>query len=207
MNMYIGSGDVCNLLMGKETKGFQNLLRKFISDEKPNYNSFASPIDALRTGAILEERYFKLLPDNYFSQYIVTSKNMNVLKCSLDFAKLEKGVVVDFDELKTCHITDFIELQEYKNTEPETYLKYLKKEYKNYYNQIQQQLYVTELNEANLVFLSVFNYDDEENMKRDILENEFIKFRIFKDETVIEKIKQRALFFQGIKDYFEQEIY
>ena len=201
-SMYIGSGDVKALLMGRETKGFQDLIRKFVSDEKPNYNAFASPIDALRTGAILEHRYFLTLPDNYFFQYVVESEEMDVFKCSLDFAKLEANEVVDFDELKTCFITDFIEFQPFKDADYAIYIQYIKKNYKANYNQIQQQLYVTGLQEANLVFLEVFEYNDEENMRRDILENEYIKFRIKRDEETIEKIKERGEFFQRIKDSF-----
>jgi len=204
-SMYIGSGDVAKLLMGTHTKGFQDLLRKFVSDEKPNYNAFASPIDALRTGAILEHRYFLTLPDNYYFQYLVVSKEMNVLKCSIDFALIDGGKIVDFDELKTCFITDFIEFQQYRDVDYDVYISYLKKNYTANYNQVQQQLYVTELDEANLVFLEVFNYEDEENLKRDIQSNEVIKFRIKRDEKVIEKIKERALFFQNIKNYFKTD--
>jgi len=201
-SMYIGSGDVSKLLSGKETKGFQDLLRRFVSDEKPYYNAIASPIDALRTGAILEVRYFMILPDGYFPQYAVQSTEMDIFKASIDFAKLEKGKVVDFDELKTCFFTDFVDFQPFKDADYNTYINYIKKNYKANYNQIQQQLYVTELDEANLVFLSVFNYEDNENMKREIQANEYIKFRIKRDEEVIERIKERGMFFQQIKDHF-----
>jgi len=203
--MYIGSGDVAKLLMGKNTKGFQDLVRKFVSDESPNYNALASPIDALRTGAILEDQYFKTLPDGYYPQQKATSSEMDVFKCSLDFAKLEKNKIVDFDELKTVFFTDFLEFQPYKNADYSNYISHLKKNYKANYNQIQQQLYVTGLEEANLVFLAVYNYDDEENAVREIQENEVIKFRIRRDEKVIETIKERGLFFQQIKDYFKEE--
>ena len=67
-SMYIGSGDVHALLMGRNTDGHQKLLRRFVSGEKPRYNAKASPIDALRTGAILEERYFITLGENFYSQ-------------------------------------------------------------------------------------------------------------------------------------------
>ena len=79
---------------------------------------------------------------------------------------------------------------------------HLKKKYKNYYNQIQEQLYCTELDECNLVFLSVTTYNDEENYKRDIQPNEYMKVRICRDEAVIEKIKERGQIFQQIKDSY-----
>ncbi|MDH6304641.1 hypothetical protein M2459_001377 [Parabacteroides sp. PF5-5] len=204
-SMYIGSGDIKDILKGKHTKGFQNFCRKFFSDEIPYYNSFNSPIDALRTGAILEEKYFQMLPDGYYPQYKVSSEEMSVLLATLDFAKIESGKVVDFDELKTCFCTDFLIMQDYKDSEYDEYVSFLKKvsKYKQNYEQVQHQLYVTGLEEANLAYLEVQTYDDEENKKRIILPDEVIKFRIKRDSEVIEKIKERAAFFQHIKDYFK----
>ena len=88
VSMYIGSGDVHALMMGKDTKGHLSLLQRFVSDDIPYYNAKASPIDALRTGAILEDRYLQILPDDYFVQYVVRSDEMDVFKCSLDFARI-----------------------------------------------------------------------------------------------------------------------
>lgn len=199
ISMYIGSGDVAALLAGKDTQTHQKLLQRFVSGEKPYYNAKASPIDALRTGAILEERYLLTLPDNFFSQWVVVSNEMDVFKCSLDFAKIEKGEVVDFDELKSIYLSDYLDMV---NLNYEALLKHIKKKYKNYYNQIQEQLYCTELDECNLVFLSVTSYDDEENYKRDIQPNEYMKVRIYRDEEVIGKIKERGQIFQSIKDSY-----
>lgn len=89
--MYIGSGDIHALMSGKNTKSHIALMQRFVSGIKPYYNAFASPIDALRTGAILENRYLLTLPENYFTQYVVKSNDMDVFKCSIDFAKIEKG--------------------------------------------------------------------------------------------------------------------
>ena len=199
-SMYIGSSDTSTLLSDKNSYGFKKLLQRFVSDEKPYYNAKASPIDALRIGAILEDCYHKILPDNYFSQYKVISDEINVFRASLDFAKLEKGKVVDFDELKTCSFGDFLKLPKLD----ENYIDIIKKKYKNYYNQIQEQLFCSGLDSANLVFLSVHSYDDNENYHREIKENEYVKFRIFRDEKVIEAIKERGKFFQQIKDFFNR---
>lgn len=201
ISMYIGSGDVAALLAGQDTQAHQKLLQRFVSGEKPYYNAKASPIDALRTGAILEERYLLTLPDNFFSQWVVVSNDMDVFKCSLDFAKIEKGEVVDFDELKSIYFSDYLDLV---NLNDEALLKHIKKKYKNYYNQIQEQLYCTELDECNLVFLSVTSYVDEENYTRDIQPNEYMKVRIYRDEEVINKIKERGKIFQQIKDYYDK---
>lgn len=202
ISTYIGSGDVAALLAGVNTETHQKLLRRFVSNEKPYYNAKASPIDALRTGAILEDRYLLTLPDNFFAQYIVVSKEMDVFKSSLDFAKIENGEVVDFDELKSVYLSDYLDMV---NLNDNALFNHIKKKYKNYYNQIQQQLYVTELEAANLVFLSVTSYDDEENYRRNILPNEFFKFRIYRDEQVINKIKERGQIFQQIKDYYDKD--
>lgn len=202
ISTYIGSGDVAALLAGVNTETHQKLLRRFVSNEKPYYNAKASPIDALRTGAILEDRYLLTLPDNFFAQYVVVSKEMDVFKSSLDFAKIENGEVVDFDELKSVYLSDYLDMV---NLNDNALLNHIKKKYKNYYNQIQQQLYVTELEAANLVFLSVTSYDDEENYRRNILPNEFFKFRIYRDEQVINKIKERGQIFQQIKDYYDKD--
>lgn len=197
MNLIIGSGDVNSLLAGYKTKSYGDLLRKFVAEEKPYYNALSSPIDALRTGAILEVNYLNILPDNYFCQYKVQSKEMNIFKCSLDFAKIEGGEVTDFDELKTMWFTDYLDIIEpNKNSDAD----FIKKKFLHYYKQVQHQLYCTELESANIVFLSVTSYVDEENYMRVIKDNEFTKFRIYRDEEVINKIKERGLLFQTIKN-------
>lgn len=204
MNLRIGSGDIGALLMGAKTNGFQDLLRMFVSDKKPNYNAFASPIDACRAGAILEDRYLQILPDGYYPQYKVSSKEMDVFVATLDFAKIDSGEVVDFEELKTLNLEDFLKHVELLRGETEgAYLPVIKKTFKKYYNQIQEQLYCTELDSANLVFLSVDTYDDEVNYRRIIEPNDIIRFRIKRDERVISEIKKRGQLFQTIKDYFK----
>lgn len=200
-SMYIGSGDIHALMSGKDTASHLNLLRRFVSGVKPYYNAKASPIDALRTGAILENRYLLTLPENYFTQFVVYSEEMNVFKCSLDFAKIENGKVVDFDELKTVYFSDYLEFEEIKESSDQT-LFHICKKYKPYYYQIQQQLYCTGLNEANLVFLSVTTYDDDENYNRMIKPNEYFKVRIRRDEAAIALIKERGRIFQAIKDCY-----
>lgn len=202
ISMYIGSGDVAALMSGKATKGHQSLLRRFVSGEKPYYNAFASPIDACRIGAILEGRYLLTLPDSYYPQYVVESKEMNVFKCSLDFARLESGEVIDFDELKSISFNDFMLLEQLKR-EGGDIIAYVKSNYKHYYQQVQEQLYCTELDSANLVFLPVYSYIDEENYNRNILENEIFKIRIRYDSEFIESMKIRGSIFQQIKDYYE----
>lgn len=200
-SMYIGSGDIHALMSGKDTASHLSLLRRFVSGVKPYCNAKASPIDALRTGAILEDRYLLTLPENYFTQFVVVSEEMNVFKCSLDFAKIENGKVVDFDELKTVYFSDYLEFEEIKES-PDQTLAHICKKYKPYYYQIQQQLYCTGLNEANLVFLSVTTYDDEENYNRMIKPNEYFKVRIRRDEAAIALIKERGRIFQAIKDCY-----
>lgn len=200
-SMYIGSGDVSAIMSGMKTKTFAKILQRFVSDEIPYYNAKASPIDALRTGAILEERYLLVIGDEYYPQVRAASKEMDVFKCSLDFAKLESSKIVDFEELKTCSFNDFLELEQFRNTDG---TEFIKKKYKKYYYQIQQQLFCTGLDSAVMTFLAVYSYDDEVNYTRDIKENEYIKFRISRDETAIEKIKERGQIFQQIKNYFHE---
>lgn len=202
--MYIGSGDVTALLSGRGTEAHQKLLRRFVSGEVPYYNALASPIDACRTGAILEERYLLTLPDDYFAQVKVTCPDMDVFRCSLDFARIDKGKVVDFDELKSVSINDFIEINSIEDRDD--LLEYVRKKYKHYYNQVQEQLYCTGLDEANLVFLCVYSYDDEENYSRDIRPNEVLKVRIGRDDEVIRFIKDRGRIFQQIKDCYEDAV-
>lgn len=204
MNLRIGSGDIGSLLMGTNTKGFQDFFRMFVSDKKPNYNAFASPIDACRAGAILEDRYLQILPDNYYPQYKVQSAEMDVFVATLDFAKIDGGEVVDFDELKTLNLEDFLKHVELLRDEPErVYLPVIKKTFKKYYNQVQEQLYCAGIDSANLVFLSVYTYNDEANYKRIIEPYDIIRFRIKRDEDVISVIKKRGQIFQTIKDYFK----
>ena len=202
--MYIGSGDVHALMMGKDTKGHLALLQRFVSDVIPYYNAKASPIDALRTGAILEDRYYLTLPDGYFPQFVVRSDEMDVFKCSLDFAKLEGGKVMDFDELKTMSFNDYLmELEPIKD-DNDALIAYLRKKHKAYYYQVQEQLFCTHLDSCNLVFLSVLSYDDEENEAREIKPNEYCKVRVQRDEKAISEIKQRGMIFQQLKDYYNK---
>lgn len=204
MNLYIGSGDVKSLLMGKETKGYQDLFRKFVSDTVPYYNALASPIDALRTGAILEEKYLITLPNDYYPQVKIHSKEMDVFSSSLDFAKINGGNIVDFDELKTIWFTDFVELIQPMQVLSESDLQVkIQKDFKTYYNQIQEQLYTTDLDSCNLVFLAVMSYDDDVNYLREIKENEVIKLRIHRNQSVIDKIKDAGQIFQTIKNNFK----
>ncbi len=197
----LGSGNTASLLAGKNTKTHKKLMSLFISEEQPYYNALASPIDALRTGAILEDRYFLTLSDEWYSQYRVESEEMNVFVAHLDFAKIEKGKVVDFEELKTCELDSYFKILALKD-KPTELLNYVKKYYKDNYNQIQQQLFCTGLNSAWLVYLGVDSYDDEVNKKRDVKEHELTRVRIQRDESVISKIKERGQIFQKIRDYY-----
>lgn len=204
MNLTIGSGDISSLMAGIDTKTYGDLMRKFVDENKPYYNAIASPIDALRTGAILETNYLKLLSDDYFIQYKVTNKEMDVFASSLDFAKINNGKVVDFDELKTIHFTDYITLiQPLQSMDEKQQNEYIKKKFKKYHNQVQAQLFCSGLQSANLVFLSVDSYNDEENLMREIQENEYLKVRIIRDETTINQIKEKGNIFQTIKNHFK----
>jgi len=200
--MYIGSGDVKALLMKRDTAGHLALLKRFTSGEKPYYNALASPIDALRTGAILEGRFAEILPLDYYPQYVVTSPEMNVFKCSLDFAELSGGAVIDFIELKTVNFSDFLTIEGLRNAEPAEQLIYIKKSHKDYYNQIQEQLFCTRLDSAQMVFLAVYSYDDEENYKREIKPNEWLSIRVPRDEMAIAKILESGTIFQTIKNFY-----
>lgn len=204
MILTIGSGDISSLMMDKSTKGYQDLLRRFVAEYRPYWNSFASPIDALRTGAILEINYLKHLPDGYIFQKKVEFEEMDVFVSSIDFAKIENGEVVDFDELKTIFLTDYLDLIiPYKDKPEEIYLPMIKKNFKKNYNQIQDQLMCADLYSANLVFMSATTYEDDENEVRQITSNDYVKFRINRDEDVISEIKEKGMFFQMIKDNFK----
>lgn len=204
MNLTIGSGDISALMAGINTKTFGDLMRKFVDENKPYYNALASPIDALRTGAILEQKYLETLSDDYFIQYKVTNESMNVFTSSIDFAKIDKGVIVDFDELKTINFDDYIEIIQplIEKSEIEQ-SEIIQKKFKKYYEQVQTQLFCSKLDSANLVFLSVYSYDDDENFNRVIKPNEYHKFRIKRDEKTISKIVSKGQIFQTIKNFFD----
>lgn len=201
MVLTIGSGSTAKLLSGKKTKGFAELLQGFVADHRPDWNSYASPIDALRTGAILEDRYVETLNLDYYCQYKAQCEDMDCLVASIDFAKFEKGKMVDFEELKTIFFTDFLSiikpLEEMDDAEK---LAVIKKKFKNNYRQVQFQLLCTGLDSALLVFLSAETYNDEENQVREIQDRDIIKIRVPRDEKLIEQIKERAAIFQSIKD-------
>ena len=195
--MYLGSADTNALLMGKNTKGHAQLMQRFVSGEKPYYNAFNSPIDACRAGAILEERMIAHLGSEWLPQYRVECEEMNVLRSTLDFTKLDKGEIVDFIELKSINFDDYLKIP------LKGRLDFVKKKYKQYYRQVQQQLLCTGLNEATLRFLCVYSYDDSENWQRVINDNDYTDVRIIRDDKVIKQIKERASIFQTIKDFYD----
>ena len=80
-------------------------------------------------------------------------------------------------------------------------LAYVRKYKKHYYNQVQEQLYCSGLDQATLAFLCVFEYNDEKNWNREIKDNEITRVTIPRDDTVIDQIKSRGEIFQRIKDY------
>lgn len=203
VSAYIGSGDVAAMMAGKDTKAYLSLMQRFVSNEIPVRNAKESPIDALRTGAILEDRFLLTLDDCYFSQYFVQSEDMDVFKATLDFAKLDGGKVVDFIELKTVGFNDYITMVEPIRDDNDALVEFLKKKHKNYYNQVQEQLYCTQLERAHLCFLSVTSYDDEENYTRIIKPHEYTLVEVGRDDEVIDAIKERGIIFQTIKDNFK----
>lgn len=192
--MYIGSGDTAALLANKTSKAHASLMQRFVSGVIPYRNSLNSPIDALRSGAILESRYISVLPGNYLAQYYVQCPEMDVLSCHLDFAKVENGKVIDFIELKTCSLFDFVEIVE---TE-----EYIIKKYKHYYWQVQQQLLCTGLSRGRIRFVARESENDEDNYSRVFSIDEHKEVIIKRNEDIIILIKQRAEIYQHIKNYF-----
>lgn len=203
VSAYIGSGDIAAMMAGKDTKAYLSLMQRFVSNEIPVRNAKESPIDALRTGAILEDRFLLTLDDCYFAQYFVQSEEMDVFKATLDFAKLDGGEVVDFIELKTVGFNDYLTMIEPIRDDNAALVDFLKKKHKNYYFQIQEQLYCTQLERAHLCFLSVTSYDDEENYTRIIKPNEYTIVEVERDDEVINAICERGLIFQCIKENFK----
>lgn len=200
--MYIGSGDVHALMSGKETKAHTSLMQRFVSGVKPYYNAKASPIDALRTGAIIEDRYLASLPMWFIPQYVVQSKDMDVFKASLDFAEIKEGKLYDFRELKSVYLNDYIDHIQPLKGNNDALVEYVKKKHKNYYNQVQEQLYCTGLDSCYLVFVCVDSYNDEENLRRTITDDDTTFVRIHRDEKIIRLIKERGWIFQQIKDFY-----
>lgn len=198
--LYIGSGDVHALMMGRTSAGYLRLLQRFVSGIVPHYNALASPIDALRTGAILEERFYQTLPFEWFPQYRVQSEEMDVFRASLDFAKLDEGRVVDFIELKTVNLDEYIENIQPIVDDNDALLEFLRRKRSSYYNQIQEQMYCAGLDVAHLVFLSVTSYDDAENYARDIKDNEYVMVTVPRDNDTINEIKEKGKLFQTIRD-------
>lgn len=200
ISAYIGSGDVAAMMSGKDSKAYLSLMQRFISNEIPVYNAKQSPIDALRTGAILEERFYLTLDDSWFYQHFVQSEDMDVFKATLDFAQIQEGSVVDFIELKTVGFNDYITSIEPIREDNEALLEFLRKKHKSYYYQVQEQLYCTGLEKAHLCFLSVTSYDDEENYLRIINPHEYTMVEVERDDKVIEQICKRGEIFQLIKN-------
>lgn len=201
--MYIGSGDIIQLMQAKQTSGFQKLLIRFTSGEVPYYNAKNSPIDACRAGAILEDRFYLTLGDDWYPQVKVISKEMDVFKASLDFSRIEKGAVVEFIEMKTLKEEKFIKLRDTLAVMDESkYIQYIRKSFKKYYNQVQEQLFCSGLEVARLMFICVGSYDDNVNYKRVISDDDLIYIDITRDEDTISEIKEKGKLFQAIKDYF-----
>ena len=184
MKLSIGSGDCKSIMMGKKTKGYQDFLRKFVSDDIQVYNSYASPIDALRTGKILEDRFATTLGEDWFVDVKVRSDKFDVMSASLDFGK----------------INDFVSPIKGDNL---SLVAWFKKSAKTYYEQVQWQLFVSGLESCQVCYLAVQSYDDEFNYKYEITENDYTIFRVERDQDVIDKILKEVEFFQNIKNHFK----
>lgn len=197
--MRIGSGNVKDLLQDVNTKGFKKLLIDFIQDEPQNRNALNSPITQFRTGAILEEVMYKYMPDIYMAQVRVKSKEYDIMTCTLDFALLEKGEVTYFVEMKTLNFDSFITLYSTANK-----LDYVKKHYKSYYNQVQEQMLVTGLKTCTIMFVVVLSDNDNENWNRVFKKEDIVNVVVPFDEKVGNKIIERIKFFQQIKDFLCQ---
>lgn len=200
--MYIGSGDTSALLAGINTKTHKNLLQRFVSDEIPVYNAKSTPIDALRTGAILEERFYIHIGDKYLSQYKIIDTENNCCKATLDFAEVESNIIIDFIELKSVWLTDYQIINMYRNKPKEEYIPFLKKKYKDNYNQVQYQLMCSGLKKGNLCYLEVQSYEDKDNYNRVITPDEYVKFEIERDEYIISEIRFRTFPFQVLKNHY-----
>lgn len=203
MKLSIGSGDCKSIMMGNKTKGYQEFLRKFVSDDIQVYNSYASPIDALRTGKILEDRFALTLEEGWFVDVKVRSKDFDVMAASLDFGKMNEGKLVDFIEMKTMWLTDYLDFISPIKGDNLSLVKWFKKSAKTYYEQVQWQLYVSELESCQVCYLAVQSYDDEFNYKYGITENDYTMFRVERDLDVIDKILKEVEFFQKIKNHFK----
>lgn len=199
--MYIGSGSVYALLSGLHTKTHAGLMQQFVSGVKPHYNAYSSPIDALRTGQILEDRFAEHVGDEYYTQMKVKCDEMDVLIATLDFVKLSNGKVIDFIELKTCAFDEFITFNQMTDAD---LLTYTKKKNKRYYNQIQHQLLCTGLNTCKMTYLVSYTYVDEDNYSRVIKKEDYRTITVSRDEKVISLIKERAYIFQQIRDCYSK---
>ena len=193
--MKIGSGDIGALMTGLKTKAQKGLFQKFLSDTPVFYNALASPLDAARTGAIIEEVYFKQLPDDYYPQMKFTCEEMNVFTCSLDFCKMDKGVPSHIIELKSVWFEEFQKI--------DSTLEQIKKKYKKYYNQVQEQMLCTGIESIDIRFIAVYSYDDETNWNRKIEDCDIKNITIPRDEERIVEIKERGTIFQQLKDRLE----
>lgn len=197
--MRIGSGNIKDLLQDKNSKGFKKLLIDFIKDEPINRNALNSPIQQFRTGAILEEVMYKSMPENYMAQVRVKSDLFDIMTCTLDFALLDKGKVTYFVEMKTLNFDSFISLYSASNR-----LEHIKKYYKSYYNQVQEQMLVTGLKTCTIMFVVVLSDDDNDNWNRVFKKEDIVNVVVPFDEMVGNKIIERISFFQQIKDFLCQ---
>ena len=198
--MRIGSGNTKDLLQDVKTKGFKNLLISFIKDEPEHRNALNSTTPQFRTGAILEEVMYKKMPDCYLPQVRVQSKDFDSLTCTLDFAIMEKGSVLYFVEMKSLNFDSFIALYSAENK-----LDFVKKHYKSYYNQVQEQMLVTGLKTCTLMFVVVYDENnDAANWNRTFGKDEIINIAVPFDKEVGDKIIERVGFFQLIKDFLCQ---
>jgi hypothetical protein len=187
----IGSGDV-NVLIAKNktTKTYKGFIEKFFGITTIIYNAYASPIDHFRVGQILEDRYYEYLSDDWYTQVKTTNEDCPVLVSTLDFARLEQGKVVEFEECKTINFLDFIAIGEDYD---------IKKKKRPAYNQVQHQLYTSKLDFCTVVFICVYDYDDEHNRNRVIEDKDIKKFEVYRDEEVITQILEQAQPFNQFK--------
>lgn len=191
----IGSGSVKFLLAkNKDTKSYKGFIEQFFGIKQIDYNAYFSPIHALRIGQITEDRYYEILEDDWYSQVRVVCPECKVLQASIDFAKMEKNKVTEFQEVKTINFDEFIHIDSEYN---------VKKKKKAYYEQIQHQLLCTGLDQCTLTFICVFDYNDETAYTRVIKPREIKQLTVKRDEVIIKKILECAEPFELLRRNYE----
>ena len=186
-SMCLCADDTSALLSRTSSGEHLKLLQKFVSGDVSERQTDA---DRLKSAVI--QSYFEILPVSYYYKLPAICKEADVFRTVIDCAKMDRGILSDFDDIIPVRFDELDKLRNSDETE-------IKNHNRHWYNRIQMMLLCSGLRSGNLAFVGVESFVPEHNIARELSSADYAKIRIRRDNKTIEKIKERGAIFGQIR--------